>query len=170
LDNLLEVETSYSNKVIITMHRRENHAKLDKWFAVFETLALDHPELDFQLISHPNPNVKKHLGLLNKVYINKPMVHDKFIKFLAHCKFLITDSGGLQEESSFLRKRSIVCRQKTERSAGVGTFSSLCHHPEDLGRLVEDFNNNYRIPDNIPCPYGDGTAARKIYNILKDLP
>ena len=169
LDNLLGVETSYTNKVLITMHRRENHANLDKWFTVFEKIAVNNPELNFQFISHPNPNVQKHLHLLNKVYINKPMVHGDFINFLADCKFLITDSGGLQEESSFLRKKSIVCRHKTERNAGLGTFASLCHHPEDLERLVEDANENYIIPSDLPCPYGDGHAADKIYKILKDL-
>ena len=40
LDNLLGVETSYTNKVLITMHRRENHANLDKWFTVFEKIAV----------------------------------------------------------------------------------------------------------------------------------
>lgn len=170
LDNLLGLETSYSNKVIITMHRRENHDQLDKWFQVFESLALQYLDLNFELISHPNPNVKKHLHLLNKVYVNKPMPHNQFIKYLANCRFLITDSGGLQEESSFLRKKSIVCRQKTERTGGLGTFSALCHHPEDLARLVEDANKNYQIPEDIPCPYGDGYAAEKIYEILKELP
>tara|TARA_R110002074_G_scaffold160767_3_gene318313 strand:- start:14250 stop:15278 length:1029 start_codon:yes stop_codon:yes gene_type:complete len=169
LDNLKGMDTARNNRVLITMHRRENHEKMDEWFEAFEDVAADLTDLNFIFISHPNPNVQKHLSLLKNVEIVDPIPYNRFIEELAVCQFVITDSGGIQEESSFLRKKSIVCRHKTERISGVGTFSSLCFHPEDLKRLVNDVAVNFKVDPSLECPYGDGHSAEKIFNILKEL-
>ena len=167
LDNLRDLKVSYSDKILITMHRRENHDKIDKWFSVFNNIAKTYLEYDFEFVAHPNPNVQKHLHLLDHVRILQPLEHADFTKKVARCKFLITDSGGLQEESSFLRKRSIVCRKATERTAGLGHFSTLCYNPNELYDMISRYINNYIISDAIQCPYGAGDSAEKIYNILK---
>jgi UDP-N-acetylglucosamine 2-epimerase (non-hydrolysing) len=169
LDNLKGMDVIYNNKVLITMHRRENHEKMDEWFKSFEEIAAENPRLNFIFISHPNPNVQKHLSLLKNVEIVDPIPYNKFIEELAACRFVITDSGGIQEESSFLRKKSIVCRHKTERISGVGTFSSLCLHPEDLKRLVNDIAANFKVDPSLECPYGTGHSAEKIFNIIKEM-
>ena len=166
LDNLLHVNPSYTNKVVITMHRRENHANMDKWFRELNTLAATHPELEFIFPLHPNPNVQKHKHLLKNIKVTDPMEYVDFIDLLAKTKFVITDSGGLQEETSFLAKKCIVCREKTERSEGVGTFSFMCNFPENLKNVFNQVNL-----DHIPigkCPYGSGNASEKIYRILSN--
>ena len=169
LDNLVDVPVTYSNEVLITMHRRENHAIIPQWFEKLETISLQYPSLQFTFVSHPNPNVKKHLSKLNNVQVIEPMGHNDFINRLAACKFIITDSGGLQEESSFLRKYSIVCRRETERKSGVGRWAKLCKSPENLESLVSEMDSKGVPPSNWVCPYGDGTSAQKIYNILQDM-
>tara|TARA_R110002124_G_scaffold66852_2_gene181726 strand:- start:1169 stop:2167 length:999 start_codon:yes stop_codon:yes gene_type:complete len=169
LDNLVGVPITYSNEVLITMHRRENHDTIPQWFEKMENLSLQHPSLQFTFVSHPNPNVKKHLNKLKNVKVIKPMNHDEFIERLAACKFIITDSGGLQEESSFLRKYSIVCRRETERKSGVGQWAKLCKSPENLDDLVSEIDSKGVPPSDWVCPYGDGTSAQKIYNILEDV-
>lgn len=167
LDNLVEIQPQYTNKIVITMHRRENHDQLEEWFTTIDKLAADNKNLEFILPIHPNPNVYKHRGLLPHVQVVDPMDYEAFIALLATCRFVITDSGGLQEESSFFRKKCIVCRKTTERVEGMGTFSALCEEPGQLTDLFEWFNNNH-IPDpNVECPYGDGTASQKILEILK---
>jgi len=167
LDNLRNLEVSYNNDVLITMHRRENHDKMKQWFIAFENAAEKFPEKNFIFIAHPNPNVQKHVGSLKRTKVIDPVPYDEFIKKVAGCCFLITDSGGLQEESSFLRKKSIVCRHKTERTSGIGIFSKMCGHPEDLNRLVLNVVSEPTVSKSQVCPYGDGRSAEKIYDIIK---
>jgi len=169
LDNLRDVNVSYSDDVYITMHRRENHDIMGQWFQQFEEAAHRHKSINFYFISHPNPNVIKNLSLLNKVNVIDPVQHDKFISMLANCKFMITDSGGIQEESCFLRKKSIVCRKTTERTASLGIFSRLCLSPLDFKDMVDNIIGDYIIDDNEMCPYGDGFATFKIFNIIERL-
>mgnify|MGYP003627722243 CR=1 FL=1 len=168
LDNLVDKKVSYKDKIIVTMHRRENHYNMDKWFKQIDLLAKENSNLQFMLPIHPNPNVKKHQHLLKYVKVVPPMDYANFIDELANCRFIITDSGGIQEESSFLRKKCIVCRKTTERVEGMGTFSTLVMEPLDLKNAF-DWANKCPVPDESePCPYGDGQSAEKILRILKD--
>ena len=169
LDNIVDVPVTYTNEVLVTMHRRENHDIIPQWFQNIEKVSLINKDLKFTFVSHPNPNVQKHLNKLNNVKVIDPMDHNTFIKKLASCKFIITDSGGLQEESSFLRKYSIVCRKVTERKAGVGQWSKLCLSPENLIDLVKEMDSKGIPPPDWVCPYGDGKSAQKIYNILEEV-
>lgn len=165
LDNIKNIKISYENKILITLHRRENHEIMDKWFIEIEKLAKKHSEYEFLLPIHPNPNVLKHMHLLNIVKVVEPLQHGDLIDYMSKVKLLITDSGGLQEESSFLKKKSIVCRKATERIEGLDTFSFLCYEPENLNKIFHEVLNNFEINDK--CPYGDGTASEKIFQILK---
>lgn len=166
LDNLRDIKAKDGNKVVVTMHRRENHHNLDEWFRKIDELAEKNKNLEFIIPLHPNPNVQKHKNVFKYVKVVDPMEYNEFIELLAGSRFAITDSGGLQEETSFLGKKCIVCRKKTERQEGVGEFALMCMAPDDLERLFEDVNNNH-IPTG-KCPYGDGYAATKVYQILKD--
>lgn len=164
LDNLVDIKPNYTNKIVITMHRRENHALIPEWFSLFDKIAAANPEFEFILPIHPNPNVSKHRSLLKHVNTVDPMGYDDFLELLASSYMVITDSGGLQEESSFFKKKCIVCRERTERVEGMGTFSFMSS-PDKLEELFEKIKNNH-IPTE-DCPYGDGYASQKILNILK---
>ena len=170
LDNLLNYKekTYYGNDVLVTLHRRENHEIMDKWFESLNKVCEENQDLNFILPIHPNPNVQKYKELLNKkIKVVDPMSHNELIETLIGCKFVITDSGGIQEESSFLNKKSIVCRKTTERPEGITTgHLLLCVNPEDLPTFVYNLNKNFYI--NNECPYGDGNSSIKILNILKN--
>ena len=166
LDNLRGIETEYTNKVVVTMHRRENHHNMDEWFKAINDIAEKHQDLEFIIPLHPNPNVQKHRSILKNLKIVEPMEYNSFINLLAKTRLVITDSGGLQEETSFLKKKCIVCRKKTERVEGVGTFAFMCFEPENLADIFESLNDNH-IPEG-ECPYGDGFAAQKVFKVLKD--
>ena len=165
LDNLVHIKPEYTNKSVITMHRRENHHIIPEWFAAFDKLAKDNPQYNFIIPLHPNPNVKKYKNLLKHVEVVEPMDYNNFIELLSKARLVITDSGGLQEESSFFNKKCIVCRETTERVEGMGTFafmSSPDRVENDFYLLIDDYIPN----DN--CPYGDGKSADRITNILLD--
>ena len=148
------------------MHRRENHEIIDRWFKEINKIAEANKDLEFIIPMHPNPNVQKHKHLLKNLKIVEPMEYNEFIKLLAQTRLVISDSGGLQEETSFLKKKCIVCRKTTERLEGVNTFAFMCLEPEGLEEIFNQVN-----ADHIPvgdCPYGDGYAAEKVYEVLKD--
>ena len=163
MDHLVDTPVSYSNDIVVTLHRRENHKIMHSWFLAIDEIAAKHPQYNFILPIHPNPNVKKHKELLKHVKVVEPLPHGEFVSLLASARLIITDSGGLQEESSFLRKKCIVCRDFTERVEGMGTFSFTAT-PDTLWDIFELLINDY-IPVG-ECPYGDGRSSNKIRNIL----
>jgi UDP-N-acetylglucosamine 2-epimerase (non-hydrolysing) len=167
LDNLVDYKDKceYTNKVLVTMHRRENHYWMDKWFIEINKLAKKHPELEFILPLHPNPNVQKHKHLLTNVNVIDPLSHPDLLDILVKCKLVISDSGGLQEEGSFFNKNVIVCRTVTERPEAIKTgHLHMCFTPNQLPVLFENLNSIFRC-NNI-CPYGDGRSSLKIKDIL----
>jgi len=166
LDNIDKSNCEYNNQVLITMHRRDNHDIMDKWFTEIEKIANKYTDIEFLIPLHPNPNVQKHKYIFNKVKVADPMSHDQLIEYVKKCKFVISDSGGLQEECSFLNKKIIVCRKTTERPESVGKHSIICSEPEKLKSMVNDIVNNYEI--NEICPYGDGESWKKIMIMLNN--
>lgn len=167
LDNLVNIETYYGNEVLVTLHRRENVEKMHSWLYEIESCAIENEDLKFVMPMHPNFNNLTYQEVLKHVNTVSPMSYDETLELLRRCRFIITDSGGLQEESSFLKKKSIVCRKCTERQEGLGSFSFLCPHPSGLKSLVEKIKKDYLIRS--VCPYGDGKSVDKIYSIIRDI-
>jgi UDP-N-acetylglucosamine 2-epimerase (non-hydrolysing) len=166
LDNLLEYKenTTYDNIVLITLHRRENHDKIDKWFTEIDRLAWEHPNIKFILPIHPNPNVTKHKHILSNVKIIEPLTHKELLDLLVKCKLVITDSGGLQEECSFLNKKCLVCRQTTERPESIGVTTFMVEDIDKLNNMFNEHIYNYEV--NTSSPFGDGFASKKIIEVL----
>tara|TARA_R110000822_G_scaffold30315_4_gene88397 strand:- start:13400 stop:14398 length:999 start_codon:yes stop_codon:yes gene_type:complete len=167
LDNLIlyKNKCEYTNKVLVTMHRRENHYWMDKWFIEINKLAKDNPDLEFILPIHPNPNVQKYKHLLTNINVIKPLNHPELLDILVKCRLVISDSGGLQEEGSFFNKKVIVCRKTTERPEGIKTgHLHICNSPSNLSKIFKLLNKSHHI--NIKCPYGDGKSSIKIKNII----
>ena len=139
-------------------------------FKVINDLAksekFDYDGLNFVFPIHPNPNVTQHQGLLTDVTVVPAVSHDKCIDLINRCNFVITDSGGIQEESCFLRKKCVVCREFTERVEGLEDFAMLCKNPEDLKSLFYRIKREKNSLIDHACPYGDGKATPKIVEIL----
>jgi UDP-N-acetylglucosamine 2-epimerase len=170
LDNIVDLKdkTNYGNDVLITLHRRENHDIMNKWFESLNKITEKYKELNFILPIHPNPNVQKYRHILNKnIKVVDPLTHNDLLNILVGCRFVITDSGGIQEEATFLNKKSIVCRKTTERPEGINTgHIILCDNPSDLILYVDNIVKDYNI--NTECPYGDGHSSEKILNIIRE--
>ena len=166
LDNLVDLPTpTYGNKVLVTLHRRENHPIMHEWFKEVNDLAIQYPELEFILPIHPNPNVQIHRNLLTNVKVVEPLSHDELIAILLECKLVISDSGGIQEEASFFNKKVIVCRETTERPEAIYTgHLFLCKKTSDLKDLFVTLEKDSYICKQ--SPYGDGHAAEHIKKIL----
>ena len=168
LDNIVDHKDkiTYGNRVLITLHRRENHEIIRDWFQEIDRLAEDNEDLEFILPIHPNPSVIKHGDCLRHVKVIGPQNHKNLINILQSCKLVITDSGGIQEEATFLNKKTIVCRKITERPEGISTgHLHLCRSPQGLRKIFTELLKDPII--NSRCPYGDGESSKKIFDILR---
>lgn len=171
LDNIksYKEKCTYTNTVLVTLHRRENHDKINLWFEEINNLAIKHPEIKFILPIHPNPNVQKYKELLTNVEVCEPLTHTELIDILINVKLVITDSGGLQEECSFLNKKCLVCRETTERPESISSTTFMIKRIEDLEHEFNKHINLFRINEDNKSPYGDGNSSKKICEILKNI-
>ena len=155
---------SYENKVLITLHRRENFGKtMEKIFNEIEQLAMEHPNLEFIFPMHPNPNIQKLKPLLQHVKVIDPLGYAEMMLLLSRVKFVISDSGGIQEECAAFRKKVLVCRNTTERPEGLDAgFAKLVHT-----NVIEHFHWANKSPKwSGANPYGDGKASQKIIETI----
>ena len=112
---------------------------------------------------HPNPNVQKLRPILKNVNIIDPLGYSEMMQLLSKVKFVISDSGGVQEECAAFRKKVLVCRNTTERPEGLDAgFAKLVHT-----NIVEHFNWANKSPKwSGANPYGDGKASQKIIETI----
>jgi len=167
LDNINKEGCIYGNKVLITMHRRENHENLHLWFSTLSKIAKKYSDLEFIFPLHPNPKVQKHKHLLKNISVIKPVSHEECIALVKECRLIISDSGGLAEESSYLNKKIIICRDSTERQECLNIHGFLCTSPNKLEKIFNDIYNDYEI--DAPCLFGDGRSWIRIKKILENL-
>lgn len=159
---------SPGNLVPITIHRRENHAQIEQIFAQLNEAARRHPELDFFFPMHPNPNVRRHRGLLAapNLRVGDPVGYREMLALLSRARFIISDSGGIQEEALCFGKKVLVVRKTTERPETIEA---------GYGRLVDsqivaglDWALAPAEPSALSQPYGDGHAASRIVDALAE--
>jgi UDP-N-acetylglucosamine 2-epimerase (non-hydrolysing) len=151
-----------TNKVLVTLHRRENWYLIEDFFKAIEFLANKYQELEFILPIHPNPLITKHASIFNKVKVVEPLDHKSLCLLMADCNTIISDSGGIQEEAAYLGKKVFCCRKTTERSELLDTHVVLTPTPDIL---IDTF-----LPQMSQLPkslvYGDGDACRKINEFI----
>ena len=167
LDNLIKLkhETTYGDKVLITLHRNENLSILKDWLIAIDEFAKNNKNLQFIFPAHPNPYILEQTKILKNVEVVLPLQHIELLNILKDCRFVISDSGGIQEEASFLNKKIIVCRKTTERPEGINSgHIILCEEPSKFNKIAEIIKNNYSI--NTKCPYGNGKSSKKILRLL----
>jgi UDP-N-acetylglucosamine 2-epimerase (non-hydrolysing) len=167
--------------VFVTVHRRESFgAPLDGLADGLLALA-DRSPTDVRLVVtvHPNPNVagvlRRRLAGHPRIALLDPLDYPQAVALLARCHFVITDSGGLQEEAPALGKPVLVLRDVTERPEGpaAGVASLIGRDPDRLVtaglRLLTD-DAAYGAMAQQVSPYGDGHAADRIAAILHAFP
>jgi UDP-N-acetylglucosamine 2-epimerase (non-hydrolysing) len=158
--------------ILITGHRRENfgNSLIQICHALLEISQREEVQLIFPV--HLNPKVqdivKKLLGKKDNIYLIPPVSYPGMLLLLEKCILVISDSGGIQEEAPTFRKPVLVTRMVSERMEGVEAgFSILVG--SDPERIIFEAD---RLLDNPPSlqsainPFGDGTASKKIVQIL----
>lgn len=165
-----------SKYVLVTGHRRENFGEgFIRICKALKTIAIKQPDVKIIYPVHLNPNVQKPVfDMLDKtenIYLIKPLSYLPFIYLLQHAHFVLTDSGGIQEEAPGLGKPVLVMRNTTERpeavSAGtvrlVGTNEDLI--VRESIKLLTD-SEIYSRMANSHNPYGNGHASELIVKVF----
>lgn len=165
--------------VLVTGHRRENFdGGLESVCTAVKTLAGEFPDVQFVYPVHLNPAVQevvqKTLGdSCGNVHIIGALSYIPFVWLMNRADFIITDSGGIQEEAPSLGKPVLVTRDVTERPEGVEAGSTVLVGT-DAAKIV-DYSTRlltnsefYASMAQATSPYGDGTAAEKIITFCKE--
>ena len=163
--------------VLVTMHRRENQGQpMRAVFAALREMVDAHPELEVVYPVHLSPAVqeaaKEILGDHNRIHLIAPLDVFDFHNLASRSYFIMSDSGGVQEEAPSLGKPVLVLRDTTERPEGVkaGTLKLVGTDPErvkeEMTALLTD-HDLYQKMASARNPYGDGKASERIVQAIQ---
>ena len=176
---VLSARESGKRMVLVTGHRRENQGQgfIEICTAIRE-LADEYHDVVFLYPVHLNPRVQEPvnaiLGEHPRIILTTPFSYKPFIAHLNASYFVLTDSGGIQEEAPALGKPVLVMREVTERQEGIEARVAklVGPHADAIKRhvaLLLDSKEAYESMATAENPYGDGRAAERIVNALANL-
>jgi UDP-N-acetylglucosamine 2-epimerase (non-hydrolysing) len=164
--------------ILVTAHRRENHGEgFERICRGLKTIAKRNPDVQLVYPVHLNPNVQKpvykHLNGIDNIKLISPLNYPAFVNLMERCHFVITDSGGIQEEAPGLGKPVLVMRDVTERPEAVeaGTVKLVGADAEKICTEAEKLicdEKHYQKMSKTHNPYGDGKACERIFEFLKN--
>lgn len=164
--------------ILVTGHRRENHGQgFINICTALKEIALNNPDIDIVYPVHLNPNVQKPvkdlLSDIENIYLIEPLQYEQFIYMMDRSYFIITDSGGVQEEAPSLGKPVLVMRDTTERPEALdaGTVKLVGTNTELIIKEAQELIYNkeaYTYMSKASNPYGDGYACEKVINFIKE--
>ncbi len=173
--------------LLVTLHRRESFGEPVR--AIMKGLLRLARRADVELLIplHMNPEVrgaaaeilggharwvgKENLSEKSSIWICEPLDYLSFIYAMNRCHFILTDSGGIQEEAPSLGKPVLVVRETTERPEAVkaGTSKLIGSREEsvfDEANLLLDDEREFEKMARAHNPYGDGKASQRILHKL----
>lgn len=159
--------------VLVTVHRRENIGpKLAEIIFGISNLARVLDEYDFLWVLHPNPelqqSVRQAIAASDNIKVVQPMGYLEMSLLLSNCYFVITDSGGLQEEAPSYQRFSLVLRESTERPEAVeqglswlvGTDGQTLQ--KGALHIIELLNKEKSKEDFGKNPFGNGKTGARV--------
>jgi len=175
----LENETQGYKYIIFTAHRREHtNDEINNIFKAIKNIATAYPDIKIIYPVHKTPRffetAHKNLDNIPNIQLCEPMNVKKFHALMRKCYFLITDSGGIQEEASFLGKPVLLLRDNTERPEAKenGSCKIIGSNEENIFKeaslLINDIKE-YEMMSQKCFSFGDGHASEKIIEILTNV-
>ena len=163
--------------VLVTMHRRENQGQpMRNVFTALREMVDLHQEIEVVYPVHLSPAVQEAANDIlaghDRIHLIEPLDVLDFHNLASRSYFIMTDSGGVQEEAPSLGKPVLVLRDTTERPEGVraGTLKLVGTDPvcvkEAMAALLTD-ETLYRQMSQAPNPYGDGRASERIVQSIQ---
>ena len=167
--------------LLATVHRRENWGQpLQDILQGFQLILDQFPDTALLLPMHRNPTVREPIkaffadrSVRNHVFLTEPLDYKQLVGAISGCYLLLTDSGGLQEEAPSLGKPVLVLRETTERQEAIaaGTAKLIGTNPDAIFNHAQDLLSNpeaYQKMATAINPFGDGLAAVKIVEVIKN--
>ena len=186
IDSLLKVSSNVEgfknekfnpkiNKLILTtIHRRENWgSRLENILKAILISLREFEDIIFLIPLHKNNIIRRpiieYLGKEKRVILVEPLNYEKMVGAIKESKFLLTDSGGLQEEAPALGKPVLVLRNTTERQEAIdaGTAKLVGVQTENIFKNISDLiknNDLYNSMSKATNPFGDGQSSKRIVN------
>ncbi|MBS1702694.1 MAG: UDP-N-acetylglucosamine 2-epimerase (non-hydrolyzing) [Armatimonadetes bacterium] len=164
--------------ILMTMHRRENWGEPMAGVAKAARQLIDeHEDARLVVAMHRNPDVRKTLSEAleghSRIDLIEPPQYEQFVKLMERSFFILTDSGGVQEEAPSFGKPLLVLRETTERPEGVdaGCARLIGASPANVlefGRQLFDDKAFYDSMAKAANPYGDGKASEVIARAIEN--
>ena len=163
--------------ITVTCHRRENLGEnMVHIFSAIRDIALKYEDVEIVYPVHLNPAVRQTAGeILNgvdRVHLIEPLQYQPFVNLMAKSYFILTDSGGMQEEAPALGKPVLVVRKETERPEAIAAGTAKLAGVEqqqifDMACELLDSREAYDQMAQARNPYGDGTTSQQIVDIIR---
>jgi len=161
--------------ILLTVHRRENIGKrLENIVKGILSIVNSNNNVRFLIPMHPNPKVritfKNFLDNIQQIKLCEPLSYLEMISAMKQSYFIMTDSGGIQEEAPSLEKPVLILRNTTERPEGVESGAARLIGTDserifiETNKLLED-SNLYQLMSSASNPYGDGKSSRRIVDV-----
>ena len=176
--NSSQFKIQNSKFILVTAHRRENQGEgFVNICTALKMIAQNNPDIHIVYAVHLNPNVqqpvKAMLSDVEKIHLIEPVRYEAFIYLMYSAFFIITDSGGVQEEAPSLGKPVLLMRDRTERPEAleegmvklVGADAGLI--VKEAQELIDNQEAFARM-SKAGNPYGDGIACQKIVKFVKE--
>ena len=173
---VLDLIKPASKIILVTMHRRENQGEpMRRVFKVMKQVVDNHDDVEIIYPVHLSPSVQKvaHeiLGNDSRIHLIAPLDVVDFHNLAKLSYFIMTDSGGVQEEAPALNKPVLVLRDTTERPEGVkaGTLKLVGTQVDNVRNAMLELLENKKVYDqmaNAKNPYGDGHASERIMDAI----
>lgn len=179
----IDIESNFNfdfskKNILITAHRRENFGEgILNICKAIQVLSKKYKDFNFIYPVHLNPNIKntveKKISNLHNVFLIEPLNYLEFVYIMSKSFIILTDSGGVQEEAPSLNIPVLVMRDTTERPEAVD-FNKVKLVGTDTEKIINEVDNlikNETYYDSFTQnvnPYGDGRAAEKIVEFIKN--
>ncbi|MCY4650954.1 MAG: UDP-N-acetylglucosamine 2-epimerase (non-hydrolyzing) [bacterium] len=165
-----------SNRFILsTFHRPENVDDRHTW----ETILSDLAALPLPVVLPLHPRSRHRAAsfglqpLLDQIRVVDPLPYPQFLALLSECALAVSDSGGVQEEVSVVKRPMVVVRNSTERPEVLGTFAVLRQPGDGVGeaviQILQSLQDTHHQLAQTPSPYGDGTASQRSVTLIERL-
>ena len=178
-ETLKNIDFENKRVIAVTCHRRENLGEyMVHIFSAIREIAEEFDDVEVVYPVHLNPKVRatanEILSGCENVHLIDPLSYQPFVNLMAKSYFIITDSGGMQEEAPSLGKPVLVVRRETERpeALAAGTVKLAGVEQATIAAMARELltdKSAYDAMAHAENPYGDGHACEKIIEALKNM-
>ena len=178
-ETLKNIDFENKRVIAVTCHRRENLGEyMVHIFSAIREIAEEFDDVEVVYPVHLNPKVRatanEILSGCENVHLIDPLSYQPFVNLMAKSYFIITDSGGMQEEAPSLGKPVLVVRRETERpeALAAGTVKLAGVEQATIAAMARELltdKSAYDAVAHAENPYGDGHACEKIIEALKNM-